>query len=133
MLRAEDRLPTTSSGFSLPIKGRETIPSGRVRARLTARPEDWPWSSTRAHLSGVDDGLVRTRPILDRVEDFAALIAAGADDLAFARLRAAESTGRPVGTTDFVADLERRLGRPLARRAPGRKAAGDSNDQLALT
>jgi hypothetical protein len=26
-------------------------------------------------------------------------------------------------TADFVTELERRLGRPIARRAPGRKAA----------
>jgi hypothetical protein len=26
-----------------------------VRARLVARAEDWPWSSVRAHLNGVDD------------------------------------------------------------------------------
>lgn len=43
------------------------------------------------------------------------------DAAAFATLRAAELTGRPLGTADFVADLERRLGRPVARRAPGRK------------
>jgi hypothetical protein len=30
--------------------------------------------------------------------------------------------GRPLGTADFVTELERRLGRPIARRAPGRKA-----------
>ncbi len=28
-----------------------------VRARLAAAPEDWPWSSARAHLTGVGDGL----------------------------------------------------------------------------
>ena len=40
---------------------------------------------------------------------------------AFAALRAAESTGRPRGTRDFVADLELRLDRPVAKRKPGRK------------
>jgi putative transposase len=32
-----------------------------VRARLAARPEDWAWSSARAHLSGLDDRLVEVR------------------------------------------------------------------------
>lgn len=27
-----------------------------VRARLVARPEEWTWSSVRAHLAGTDDG-----------------------------------------------------------------------------
>jgi putative transposase len=103
-----------------------------VRARLVARAQDWPWSSVRAHLKGEDDALVSVRPVLDRVEDFAGLIAGDADDPAFAALRAAESTGRPLGPADFVADLERRLGRPIARRAPGRKPAARPEDQLAL-
>ena len=40
----------------------------------------------------------------------------------FTSLRKAEGIGRPLGTADFVTELERRLGRPIARRAPGRKA-----------
>ena len=94
-----------------------------VRARLVARAQDWAWSSARAHLAGEDDGLVRVRPVLDCVADFAALIDTPADDPAFAALRGAERTGRALGPEDFVADLERTLGRPIARRAAGRKAA----------
>jgi putative transposase len=36
-----------------------------VRARLVARPEEWKWSSVRAHLSAIDDVLVTVRPVLD--------------------------------------------------------------------
>ena len=103
-----------------------------VRARLVARARDWPWSSVHAHLKGEDDGLVTVRPVLDRVERFAELMETDADDPAFAYPRAAEGTGRPLGTADFVADLERRLGRPIARRAPGRKPAPKPDDQLML-
>ena len=103
-----------------------------VRARLVARARDWPWSSVHAHLNGEDDGLVTVRPVLDRVERFAELIETDADDPAFASLRAAEGTGRPLGTADFVADLERRFGRRIARRAPGRKPSAKSDDQLGL-
>jgi len=45
-----------------------------VRARLIARTEDWPWSSVRAHINGVDDGLVTVRPVLDRIPHFAELL-----------------------------------------------------------
>ncbi len=103
-----------------------------VRARLVPRAQDWPWSSVRAHLAGVDDGLVCVRPVLDRAERFAELIQTDADDPAFAAIRAAETTGRPLANADFVADLERRLGRPIARRAPGRKPAVRSKDQPSL-
>jgi REP-associated tyrosine transposase len=92
-----------------------------VRARLAAKAEDWPWSSVRAHLASKDDALVTTRPVLERVADFAGLIANGEDDARFSALRASELTGRALGNAAFIADLERRLGRPVARRAPGRK------------
>jgi putative transposase len=103
-----------------------------VRAGLVERAADWPWSSTRAHLAGEDDGLVTVRPVLDRVDRFAELVAGEADDPAFAAIRASETTGRPLATAAFVADLERRLGRPIARRAPGRKPAANPDGQLSL-
>jgi putative transposase len=97
-----------------------------VRARLCARPEDWPWSSARAHLAGRDDVLVSVAPLLERVGDFAALLALGEDEAGSKALRLAETTGRPAGADAFVAALERRFARPLTPRPRGRprKAAG---------
>ena len=89
-----------------------------VRAGLTQYAADWAWSSVRAHLAGTDDGLVTVRPVLDRVSCFSDLLLEHRDE-AFAALRRAESTGRPVGTAEFVTGLERVLGRRIARRAPG--------------
>ncbi len=103
-----------------------------VGAGLAAKARDWPWSSVHAHLRGEDDGLVVVRPVLERVANFAALIETDAERSSFAALRSAETTGRPLGTDAFVADLERRLGRPIARRAPGCKPAPRPLDQLAL-
>jgi len=62
------------------------------------------------------------------VGSFAALIEGDAESPAFAAIRAAETTGRPLGAADFVADLERILGRPVARRAAGRKPAQSAID-----
>jgi hypothetical protein len=45
-------------------------------------------------------------------------------------LRRSEGAGRPVGAPEFVAGLEKLLGRPIARRAPGRKKRDGSPDQL---
>jgi putative transposase len=105
-----------------------------VRARLVQPPEDWAWSSARAHLGGAGDGLVTVKPVLDRVgKGIAALLAPGADDeAAFASLRGAEATGRPLGNADFIAGLERLLRRPIARRAPGRKPAEATDAQAQL-
>jgi putative transposase len=97
-----------------------------VRAKLARSARDWPWSSARAHLAGADDGLVKVAPLLERTGDFAAFLSGVRGDraagiLAFEALRAAETTGRPVGAADFVAALGRRLGRNLAPRKRGRK------------
>jgi putative transposase len=106
-----------------------------VRARLAGRAQDWPWSSVRAHLAGADDGLVVVRPLLDRfgAAGLADLLRAdAADEAAFAALRGAETTGRPLGNAAFIEGLERLLGRPIARRAPGRRPAALGLDQPKL-
>jgi putative transposase len=103
-----------------------------VRAHLVARAEDWKWSSIHAHLEGKDDGLVTVGPVLARVNDFAALVADQAKETGFAALRAAEQTGRPLGTKDFIESLERILGRRIARRAPGRKSKVSPEGQQSL-
>lgn len=114
---------------SVPMDGGHLLAAARyvslnpVRARLVPRAQDWPWSSVRAHLAGKDDGLVQVAPLCERVKDFAAFLAPrNADEEAFAAIRGAETTGRPLGTKDFVEGLERVLGRKIARRAPGRKS-----------
>ncbi len=89
-----------------------------VRARLAARAEDWPHSSVRAHLQGEDDGLVKVRPILNRVARFADLMETDADDPAFMALRRSELIGRPLGSETFIHDAEALLGRSLA---PGKR------------
>jgi putative transposase len=92
-----------------------------VRAGLVAKAQDWRWSSARAHLEGQDDGLATVRPLRERVPDWPALLASGLSEDEHSALRRGERTGRPLGAPAFVQDLERRLGRPLAPRAPGRK------------
>jgi putative transposase len=89
-----------------------------VRARLTKRAQDWRWSSTRAHLSGRDDGLTARAPIRERFPDFADLLASAGDADMFDRLRAAESIGRPLGDDRFLARVERLTKRRLR---PGKR------------
>jgi len=36
-----------------------------VRAGLAVKPEQWPWSSASAHISGYDDTLVKAIPLLE--------------------------------------------------------------------
>lgn len=51
-----------------------------VRARLCGRPKDWPWSSARAHLVGLDDPVIEVQPMLDRVGDWRRYLSEGVND-----------------------------------------------------
>jgi putative transposase len=95
-----------------------------VRARLVARPEAWRWSSAAAHLAGRDDGLVEVAPLLDHIGDWAEFLSGGLSSAEQKVIQSGERTGRPLGSAEFVAALEDRLGRNLARRKPGPKPGG---------
>lgn len=92
-----------------------------VRKRVVKRARDWRWSSAQAHLLGRDDGLVRVRPLLNRMDDWSDFLAEGMQDGEMEIIRSHESTGRPLGTPPFVRRLEQRLGRTLSRQKPGPK------------
>lgn len=102
-----------------------------VRARLVDRAEDWRWASTAALIAGEDDGLVTVAPTLERVGDFAAFLGQELDDApGYAALRKAEGAGRPVGSADWLAELERLSGKALmaGKRGPkGPVATGTRN------
>jgi putative transposase len=92
-----------------------------VRARLVARAEDWPHSSARAHLSGLDDALVSAQPLLSLASDWRAFLADAASDSLRAAFGYHERTGRPMGSDAFIDQLEAGTRRRLHKLAPGRK------------
>jgi putative transposase len=96
-----------------------------VRARLVDRPEDWRWSSVRAHLTGADDGLTTLAPVLARFPRFAEFIGQAEDEDLIERLRQAESIGRPLGDDAFLGKLEALAHRPLKPAKRGPKAKRD--------
>jgi putative transposase len=97
-----------------------------VRARLVQRAQDWRWSSTRAHLRGKDDGVTALKPVHERFPRFADLLASEPEADLFARLRAAESIGRPLGDDRFLARLERLTRRTLK---PGKRGPKPSEPE----
>jgi putative transposase len=91
-----------------------------VRAKLVKRPEQWRWSSARAHLGLGADGATEVGPLLERVEDWRGWLDAGLDDSARDAIRARERTGYALGSDAFVARLSAAAGRPVGPRARGR-------------
>lgn len=92
-----------------------------VRARLAVRAEDWPWSSARAHLSGLADGLTDPAPLLERWPDWQAVLGTWTEDKVAAAIRERERSGRPLGGAPFLARLASLLGRPILPVRRGRR------------
>jgi putative transposase len=92
-----------------------------VRARLCSKPDDWPWSSARAHFTGRDDAVVSVQPMLDRVSDWRRYLSADTVESELEDIRRCARTGRPVGGTAFLDNLEALTGRELKKRKPGPK------------
>ena len=92
-----------------------------VRAGLAKTPQDWPWSSARAHLGGHDDDLAKVAPLLERIGDWRVFLDGGLAADEGEAMRRHEHTGRPLGSEGFVAGLEAALDRVLGPRKPGPK------------
>lgn len=91
-----------------------------LRARLVRRARNWRWSSARAHLDGEDDGIAVVAPLLDRAPDWSSLLETGLDEEMVETIGRHARTGHPLGSDKFYRALERRLGRSVRPRPPGR-------------
>jgi putative transposase len=96
-----------------------------VRAGLAQLAEDYPWSSARAHVSGSPDPLLeRGNPFERSVEDWKTYLSRSEPAQLQTALRRATFTGRPLGSSKFVRQLESALGRRLHPLAHGRPMKG---------
>ena len=88
-----------------------------TRARLVSRPADW-----RALIAGIDDHVVKVAPEIDRIGSLADFLGKDFDGaLTYAALRKAESVDHPASCHEWLADMKRRIGKPLAATKRGRK------------
>jgi putative transposase len=96
-------------------------------AGLVSRAEGWPWLSARLHLAGENADLATVAPLRGLIPDFAALLKAPADPATMAWIERAPPSGDRLGAPEWVAALERRLGRALAPGKPGPKPRVDED------
>jgi putative transposase len=105
-----------------------------VRGGLASAPQDYPWCSAKAHLTGVHDPIMSGRCFLtERIEDWGRYLGEDQDREATEEVVKATKIGRPCGKEDFVKEMEsllnRRLtapprGRPWKKREEGGKLIG---------
>ena len=92
------------------------------RARLVVRPEDWRWSSARAHLEGIDDGLTSRGALEDLVPDWRRFLDDTPPSWQYDRVRSCSQTGRPLGDEQFLDHAEALTGRKLRKSARRRES-----------
>lgn len=110
-----------------------------VRAGMVTAAADYPWSSHAALVGLRSDALLSPHTLywqlgntpFDRERAYADLVAAGLDPAQRELLGRAVHSGWALGEQDFIAELQRRTARRVARSAagrpfknPGEKAAG---------
>jgi putative transposase len=97
------------------------IESNPVRSGLAAKPEEYAWSSARAHvLSQPDPILSDDCPLTAEITDWRGYLSGRGEEAIVQRTRERLRTGRPAGDMDFVRKLEAIAGRRLGALPRGR-------------
>jgi len=99
-----------------------------VRAALVSGPQDYPWSSHLHYLGLRQDKFITPHALFwelgntpfAREAAYAELVQAGIPSVQQTALTDATVSGWALGEPDFVADLQRRTQRRLARAGAGR-------------
>ncbi len=92
-----------------------------IRANVVKKAEDYPWSSARAHVLDVKDGVLSGESWLGQDEfsayrDFLRKEDKRVDDF----IRKATSTGRPLGRGEFIKGIGKMIGRDIFSKGVGR-------------
>jgi putative transposase len=99
-----------------------------VRAGIVSHAEQYRWSSARSHVSGEFDPLLNPElPLIEIVKDWAGWLAGEEDDNDIKTIRNATAKDLPLGSEDFIHQLEMKLGRTLRPQKRGRKPGTSGN------
>ncbi len=90
-----------------------------VRAGIVKNPEDYQWSSAKAHITGKNDALVSVKPLLEHIKCWSDFLNEAIEKSDIEKLKKCERTGRPLGNNDFIERLEKITCRRLVPAKPG--------------
>ena len=112
---------------SSPLDERHLLEAARyielnpVRAHITAKAEDYEYSSAQYHLGAKPDLLIAQNPFKEQIPDWGGFLQEKIDQETMATIRRHTQTGRPCGSWEFIRMLEAQTGRELIPRRAGRK------------
>lgn len=93
-----------------------------VRAGLAESPQEYPWSSARAHMLGIEDPLTRLEDLYEFInfEEGKSFLEQEGSKEESAMIWRATRKGLPLGDENFQKDIERKSGKKLIPGARGR-------------
>jgi putative transposase len=97
------------------------IESNPVRAGIAKRPEDYSYSSAKAHILGRQNPLLK-EPLFDKdeINQYRKLMKSEEDKKVIEEIRNQTRLGKPLGDEGFLESLSERLGYSLSFRPKGR-------------
>ena len=113
--------------FSMPLEGEHSenaacyVEQNPVRAGMVVRADIFPWSSARGNCGIIHDALLDSEsPILKDPENWRAILLDNLDDVVMKIIQKATESGRPLGSDNFIKEIEAKLKRNLKLSKPGR-------------
>ena len=98
------------------------------RARLVKVEEDFPYSSARAHITGVKDEVLGDELFEEgQRKDYMKFLRASIPEKEATNIRYHMRTGRPFGSDEFIKIIEKKLERKFMLKLPGRPMKKKSN------
>ena len=97
------------------------IENNPVRAGIVKRPEDYPYSSARAHILGRKDPILNGN-LFDKneLDEYRGFVKLEEDKEILEKIRKQTKLGKPLGEADLLQTLSESLGRNLSFKPKGR-------------
>ncbi len=99
-----------------------------VRAKIVNNAEDYPWSSAKTHIDQTEDSLVKHCYLENEIKDWREFLSPEEEQGDLKLFRRHGATGRPLGSSDFIEHLARKLGVDLRKKRPGPKVTIKSSN-----
>jgi len=93
-----------------------------VRAKIVENAWDYPWSSARAHVFKQKDHLLEDNFMVSEIKDWRLFLSEEDKQADINLLKTHVNTGRPLGDSQFIEEIEKLTGRVLHKQKPGPKA-----------
>lgn len=92
-----------------------------VRAKIVENAWEYPWSSAGAHVFKQEDSLLEDNFMISEIADWRLFLSEEDKQEDIDLFRKHANTGRPIGESEFIKELENLTGRVLLKRKPGPK------------